>query len=217
MGDGAATIDLGNHLSESLNGKVLAMHQWLDQHSFEGLKDVITAYSSLTIIYDTAFIKNYYQPSAPVFEWIKQRLITAYQQSGDFIDGTPARHRIPVYYGQDNGADLDTLARQKQLTPGDVIRIHTSKVYRVYMIGFLPGFSYMAAVDDQIAQPRKEKPVPVAAGSVGIAGSQTGIYPFDGPGGWNIIGRTPVQLFNAQAKNPVLLKAGDEVEFYDAN
>jgi inhibitor of KinA len=216
MGDGAATIDLGNHLSESLNGKVLAMHQWLEQNRFEGLKDIVTAYSSLTILYDTTFVKNYYQPSAPVFEWIKQRLITAYQQSGDFADGIPVRHRIPVHYGRENGMDIDALARQKQLTSQEVIRIHTSKVYRVYMIGFLPGFSYMAAVDDQIAQPRKDKPVAVPAGSVGIAGSQTGIYPFNGPGGWNIIGRTPMELFNAQAENPVLLKAGDEVVFYEA-
>lgn len=217
MGDGAVTIDLGNRLSETLNGKVLAMHQWLQQHSFKGLKDIITAYSSLTIIYDPAAVKSHYQPPATVFEWVKDKLAAAYRQSGDSVKGTPVKHRIPVYYGQENGMDLASLALQKQLTPEEVIRIHTSKVYRVYMIGFLPGFSYMAEVDEHIALPRKEKPVPVPAGSVGIAGSQTGIYPFNGPGGWNIIGRTPLQLFNAQAKNPVLLKAGDEVEFYAAD
>lgn len=216
MGDGAATIDLGNYLSESLNRKVLAMQQWLQQHPFEGLKDIITAYSSLTILYDTAFIKNYYDPPAPVFEWVRQRLITAYQQSGNLAESNPVRHRIPVYYGGEHGMDLDAMAREKQLTTREIIRIHTEKVYRVYMIGFLPGFPYLAAVDERIAMPRKAKPVPVPAGSVGIAGSQTGIYPFNGPGGWNIIGRTPQTLFNPQAENPVPLKAGDEVVFYEA-
>lgn len=217
MGDGAVTIDLGNQLSESLNGKVLAMHQWLQQHRFEGLKDIITAYSSLTILYDPYFIKNHYQPPNTVFEWVQERIITAYRQSGPGFSGTPVKHRIPVHYGGENGADLAALALEKQLTPGEVIRIHTGKLYRVYMIGFLPGFSYMAEVDERIALPRKEKPVPVIAGSVGIAGSQTGIYPFNSPGGWNIIGRTAIPMFNAQDQNPVLLKAGDEVEFYDAN
>lgn len=217
MGDGAVTIDLGNQLSEPLNGKILAMHQWLQENSFQGLKDIIIAYSSLTLIYDPYFIKNHYQPSNTVFEWVQERVSTAYQQSGTDLSGSPVKHRIPVHYGGENGADLAALAREKQLTPGEVISIHTSKLYRVYMIGFLPGFSYMAEVDERIALPRKEKPVPVAAGSVGIAGSQTGIYPFNSPGGWNIIGRTSFQLFNPQAQNPVPLKAGDVVEFYDAN
>lgn len=217
MGDGAITIDLGNRLSETLNGKVLAMHQWLQQNSFEGLKDIITAYSSLTILYDPSFVKSHYQPANTVFEWVQERLVTAYRQSGSSVMGTPVKHRIPVYYGAENGADLAALALEKQLTPEEVIRLHTSKIYRVYMIGFLPGFSYMAEVDERIALPRKEKPILVPAGSVGIAGSQTGIYPFNSPGGWNIIGRTPLQLFNAQAQNPVLLKAGDEVEFFAAH
>jgi inhibitor of KinA len=193
------------------------MHQWLQQNSFEGLKDIITAYSSLTIIYDPSFVKSHYQPANTVFEWVQERLVTAYRQSAASITAMPVKHRIPVYYGGENGADLAALALEKQLSPDEVIRLHTSKVYRVYMIGFLPGFSYMAEVDERIALPRKEKPILVPAGSVAIAGSQTGIYPFNSPGGWNIIGRTPVQLFNAQAQNPVLLKAGDEVEFFAAH
>lgn len=215
MGDGAITIDLGNRLSETLNGKVLAMQDWLQQNSFEGLKDIITAYSSLTILYDPVLIKSHYRPPNTVFEWVRERVAVAYRQSAVSATSTPVKHRIPVYYGAENGSDLESLARQKQLSPQEVVRLHTSRVYRVYMIGFLPGFSYMAEVDELIALPRKEKPVVVAPGSVGIAGSQTGIYPFACPGGWNIIGRTPLQLFNAQSKNPVLLKAGDEVEFYE--
>lgn len=215
MGDGAVTIDLGNRLSETLNGKVLAMHEWLQDHPFKGLKDIIIAYSSLTVLYDPALIKSHYRPPHTVFEWVQEKLAAAYRQSADTVTSTPVKHRIPVYYGAEHGRDLELLARQKQLTPEEVIRLHTSRVYRVFMIGFLPGFSYMAEVDEQIALPRKEKPVMVAPGSVGIAGSQTGIYPLACPGGWHIIGRTPVQLFNAQSNNPVLLKAGDEVAFYE--
>lgn len=216
MGDGAVTIDLGNQLSEPLNEKVLAMHQWLQAHRFTGLKDIITAYASLTLLYDPSLVKHHYQPAYTVFEWVQERLTQAYHQSGQTATGNPVRHRIPVYYGAENGPDLEALAHQQQLTPDEVIRLHTGKVYRVYMIGFLPGFSYLATVDERIALPRKEKPVFVEAGSVGIAGSQTGIYPFRCPGGWNIIGRTPLPMFNAQAQNPVLLKAGDEVIFFDA-
>lgn len=214
MGDGAVTIDLGNQLSESLNRKVLAMYHWLQQNPFYGLKDIITAYSSLTLIYDPTLIKVHYLPARTVFEWVHDRLLTAFERSGPMLNGASTRHRIPVFYGGANGPDLASLAAAKRMEEEEVVEIHTGKLYRVFMIGFLPGFSYMGEVDAAIAHPRKEKPVGVSAGSVGIAGSQTGIYPLNSPGGWNIIGRTPLQIFNAQAQNPVLIKAGDEVEFY---
>ena len=193
------------------------MQQWLWQNSFEGLKDIISAYSSLTILYDPFLVKTHYQPVNTVFEWVQDIIARAYRQSAPQLETAVIKHRIPVSYGGVDGMDLVALARQKQLTPDEVVRIHTAQVYRVHMIGFLPGFPYMAEVDKRITVNRKEKPVPVPAGSVGITGSQTGIYPFNSPGGWYIIGRTPVQLFNAQAENPVLLRAGDEVEFYDVN
>lgn len=214
MGDGAVTIDLGNQLSESLNRKVLAIYHWLQQNPFYGLKDIITAYSSLTLIYDPTLVKIHYRPARTVFEWVHDRLLTAFERSAPMLDGTSTRHRIPVFYGGANGPDLAPLAAAKEMEEEEVVAFHTGKLYRVFMIGFLPGFSYMGEVDGVIAHPRKEKPVPVLAGSVGIAGSQTGIYPLNSPGGWNIIGRTPIQIFNAQAQNPVLIKAGDEVEFY---
>ncbi len=201
MGDGAVTIDLGNQLSETLNGKVLAMSQWLQQNRFEGLKDIIIAYASLTLLYDPSFVKSHYQPANTVFEWVQERLVTAYRQSGPAILGTPVKHRIPVYYGGENGPDLASLAQARNLSPEAVVQLHIAQVYQVYMIGFLPGFSYMGTVDDQIAQPRKAKPVAVQAGSVGIAGSQTGIYPFNSPGGWNIIGRTPPNVQRSVRKS----------------
>lgn len=122
--------------------------------------------------------------------------------------------RIPVCYDPPYAMDLEQLAVQKGLSAVEVINKHMSRIYRVYMIGFLPGFSYMAGVDEQLWVPRKPQPVAVQAGSVGITGLQTGIYPVNCPGGWYIIGRTPVKLFDASAKVPVLLNAGDQVQFY---
>jgi len=190
------------------------MYQWLQQHPFDGLLDLITAYSSLTIVYDPFTIKTIHQPPATIFECVQDKALDAYQQSGADITGTRVQHRIPVCYEAAFAPDLEALARQKQLDPAEVISLHTSRLYRVYMIGFLPGFSYMAEVDERIALNRKEKPVSVLAGGIGIAGLQTGIYPLTAPGGWNIIGRTPIKMFNPSSKYPVPLKAGDEVEFY---
>jgi len=214
LGDGALTIDLGNQISETLNNKVLAMQQWLQEHPFDGLLDIIPAYSSLTIVYDPFLIKNTHQPVSSVFAWVQEKVAAAFDQSGPHAGGTAVRHRIPVCYDPEFGPDLSFLAHQKQLEPAEVVQLHTTRIYRIHMIGFLPGFSYMAEVDERIALNRKNTPVLVQAGSVGIAGSQTGIYPFTCPGGWNIIGRTPLKMFNALVRNPVLLKAGDEVEFY---
>jgi len=106
------------------------------------------------------------------------------------------------------------MARLTQLTEEEGVSMHTSTIYNVYMIGFLPGFSYMGEVNERIAVPRKQAPTPVVAGSVGIAGSQTGIYPLNSPGGWQIVGRTPLRLFDPFAPEPVKLQTGDRVQFY---
>lgn len=214
LGDSAATIDLGNIIDEALNDKVIAMQQWLLANPFEGVKDILVAYSSITIIYDTALIKKIFHPSSTVFDFIKQKLQQAYYNSLVLPAEDTATIHIPVCYDDEFGIDLNQMAGQKQISKEEIVRLHTSKQYRVYMIGFLPGFSYMAGVDERLITPRKEQPVNVVPGSVGIAGAQTGIYPFHSPGGWNIIGRTPVQLFDPASKELVKLKAGDRVQFY---
>jgi inhibitor of KinA len=149
-----------------------------------------------------------------VYEWVATQLHQAYTEAMVQDEAAKAVVRIPVCYDLPYAMDLALLASQKGLTTEAVIDKHLARVYRVYMIGFLPGFSYMAGVDEQLVVPRKPKPVPVQAGSVGVTGSQTGIYPVNSPGGWYIIGRTPVKLFNASAELPVLLNAGDQVRFY---
>ncbi len=129
---------------------------------------------------------------------------------------TGGRHiSIPVCYDLSLAPDIEFVASQHALTTQQVIALHTSTAYRVYMIGFQQGFPYMAAVDKQIATPRKSNPrTSVPAGSVGIAGDQTGIYPFTSPGGWQLIGQTPLQMFNKNNHQPTLLQPGDEVQFY---
>ena len=214
LGDSAATIDLGNNINASLNEKVIAMQQWLLANTFHGQRDIIVAYSSLTILYDPFLVKQHYQPHSSIFEWVKNRLANAFEHSVIQPRHNASIIRIPVCYDEIFAPDLHALATSKQLSVWDVIALHTARIYRVYTIGFLPGFSYMASVDEKLVTPRKPRPEPVAAGSVGIAGEQTGIYPLDSPGGWHIIGRTPVKQFDACTKELVKLKVGDNVQFY---
>lgn len=208
------TIDLGNTISEASNRKVLAMQEWLQQHAFCGLNDLIPAYSSLTVVYDPVAVKRKYQPTATVAGWIGERLQQAFRESGEGRPENGAAVSIPVCYDLSTGMDLAGIAKQKKKTVEEIIHLHTSINYRVYMIGFLPGFPYLAEVDPLLSVPRKVRPVPVPAGSVGIAGPQTGIYTLASPGGWNIIGRTPTKLFDPASPEVVKLKAGDTVRFY---
>ncbi len=214
LGDSAITIHFGNYISESLNQKVIAMHRWLQQHPFEGLKDIIIAYSSLSVLYDAPRVKTIYKPERTVFDFIHEKLEGAYAQS-TVSEKDHIIKRIPVCYDKTLGLDLEYVAFEKQLSTDEVIRIHTAAKYRVYMIGFQPGFPYMAKIDDRISISRKERQrALVPAGSVGLAGSQTGVYPLDSPGGWQIIGRTPIKLFNKNKPNALIIKPGDFIQFY---
>ena len=214
LGDGALTIDLGNTISEQYNRKVLAMQHWLEHHPFTGLLDIIPAYSSLTVLYDPIMVKKQYLIAGTVAAWVSGQLENAFRDSGEQMPVAAVTVEIPVCYDNQTGMDLDAMARQKKLSAEELIRLHTAVLYRVYMIGFLPGFSYLAEVDPLLVTPRKARPVSVLPGSIGIAGAQTGIYPLGSPGGWNIIGRTPVKLFDPSSPGVVKLKAGDNVRFY---
>jgi inhibitor of KinA len=213
IGDGAITLQLGNQVNDFLNKKIIAMQNWIWQNSFAGLKDVVIGYASCTLYYDASIVKQQYHPASSAHQWVKQFLEKAYHQSLVAVYTQPRIVTIPVCYDLDFGTDAAALAASKSISVAALVNNHTSNTYRVYMIGFLPGFAYMGMVDELIAMPRKQKPQTVAAGSVGIAGQQTGIYPLQSPGGWHIIGRTPLQLFAASNQPPVLLQAGDEVRF----
>lgn len=210
-GDSALTIELSNVMDELINEQILSLFHCLQKQKNKFIKDIIPAYSSLTVIYYVIEIKKHHD-NAFIFirDWIENILAKQYLQVT--ID-----HRlitIPVCYDTSLALDIIELAAQKNISVQELIHLHTQKKYRVYMIGFLPGFAYMGKVDERIAAPRKSTPrTNIIAGSVGIAGEQTGIYPLDSPGGWNIIGRTPLKMFDATKEQPTFLQAGDEVEF----
>ncbi len=176
--------------------------------------EVIPAYSSLTIYYDVVALKRKIAAADTVFDWMKQQLEERMQQQVHRQEDNGKLIRIPVCYDNEFALDIQHIASAKKIPVEHIIHLHTAKNYKIFMLGFLPGFAYMGEVDEQIAISRKPQPEKVKAGSVGIAGRQTGIYPLDSPGGWQIIGRTPLKLFDANNEHPVVLMAGDSVQFY---
>ena len=213
-GDHAVTIELGDRVDAAINQKVMALYAFLKDNPLMGIKDIIPAYHTVTLVYDTALLKKN-KPVTTVYDSICEQLEKAVDQFTVSPDTCPRLMKLPVCYDLSLGQDLASLALLHKLSIEEVIQLHTSRSYRVYMIGFLPGFTYMGTVDEKIATPRKAQPrMRVPAGSVGIAGEQTGIYPFDSPGGWQLIGQTPISLFSVDEEDPCYLKPGDEVEFY---
>lgn len=205
MGESALLVTFGQRISEAANGKALALAQSLRDHSIKGVDDTIPAYSSLLILFRPEEIAV-----RELTELVGQRI--AVRSAVTFTGKTV---EIPVEYGNQGGPDLASLAQARGLTTDEVIRLHTSRPYRVFFIGFMPGFPYMGRIDRGLITPRHASPrVRVAAGSVGIASSQTGIYPFASPGGWQIIGRTGVRLWDPERENPSLLLPGDAVQFH---
>ena len=215
LGDSAITIDLGNCIDEQLNRQALALYDWLEAHRFPGVLDIIVAYSSISVFFDPLVVRaSGVAGLDPVSEWVGSWLERGWRQSGEREpEADRAILPIPVCYEGEYAPDLDLIVREKGLSSQEVVAIHSNAVYQVYMVGFLPGFSYMGIVDERIQMARKLQPVPVVAGAVGVAGMQTGIYPLNSPGGWQIIGRTPMRFFDAAENPPVRLKTGDRVRF----
>lgn len=190
----------------------MAAFRRLQQLSPRWVRDLIPAYASLTIVYDALYI--YAELDKDVAGWVSLQ-VPALLSGTENITGTPARHiDIPVCYDPAYGLDITALAGQKEMSVEELIALHTGRSYTVYMLGFLPGFPYMGTVAEQLVAPRLSKPRPlVPAGSVGIAGAQTGIYPLASPGGWNIIGQTPLRMFDAAREPASFCQPGDEVTF----
>ncbi len=217
LGDSALTIDFGNCISRDVNQLVTDYFKDWMKDPFPGMIDLVPAYCSLTIYFDSLMIQAINTKKTTAAEWMKMKaeerlLIPSVQRN----TAHPLL-RIPVCYSGAFAPDLAEVAISKILDPDEVIQIHSSRMYRVYMLGFLPGFAYLGELDERITMPRKMQPVPVVAGSIGIAGRQTGMYPFDSPGGWQIIGRTPLNIFDSSRSNPCLLQAGDDVQFFSVD
>jgi inhibitor of KinA len=213
LSDRSVLVSFGNSIDPAINEKVISLHKTLQQSAFEGFIESVPAYASLAVFYDVLKIKIVTE--LPAYVFVKNQLIRVIEQVNANADLPAEIMEIPVCYDPEFGIDIQELAEFHRLTINEIIRLHTAEIYKVYMIGFTPGFAYMGKVVDQLITPRKEQPrLKVAAGSVGIAGSQTGIYPIDSPGGWQVIGKTPYRLFDANRATPCLLSAGDRVHFF---
>lgn len=215
LGDSAVTVDFGNRISEEHHACVLNLFNLLNEQPVPGMTEAVPAYSSLTVFYQPLFFSKEIQSGRQAYTIIQEAIENKIRS----IVNLPAPIagklvEVPVCYDEPFAMDLAVQADKLKMSAEDIIQLHLSGTYTVYMLGFMPGFSYMGEVDEKITMPRKATPVMVEPGSVGIAGRQTGIYPFHSPGGWNIIGRTPITLFNPAAAEPVLFRAGDRVKFY---
>lgn len=211
----AVTLDFGGGISSDTLQRINRFDALLHSKPFDGFRTTVAAYASLTVYFDPVAVIR----SASLHGINCVERITSYlKKLEDLLEDIPPLEKatiaIPVCYGDTYGLDLGEVARYHGLTLEEVILLHSAAIYRVHLIGFVPGFAYLGGMDERLAMPRK--PVPrtvVPSGSVGIAGIQTGIYPLDIPGGWQIIGRTPLRLFDPRRPEPAMLKAGDNVVF----
>jgi inhibitor of KinA len=205
-GDSAIIIKAGTEISEEINSTIRKLLTGIEQEKIEGIKDYIPSYNELMICYDP-LIMNF------------KRLLTflrSLEQEIEIIELPPSSViHVPVLYGNESGPDLEEVADFTGFSREDVVKIHSSSSYLVYMLGFTPGFCYLGGMDERIATPRKQSPrLKIPAGSVGIADKQTGIYPIESPGGWQLIGKTPLRLFDLGKKPEFLIEAGDRIKFY---
>ncbi|SET21027.1 inhibitor of KinA [Salinibacillus kushneri] len=216
LGDQAIVIDLGDSINKDIHQRVRTVMLQLDEQSFDWMIEYVSSFTSVTIYYDPIKVIKAQSCSSPTlpYDFVAQTINRLLQTSEPKRITDPQVVEIPVLYGGKAGPDLKEVAQYNRLAPKEVIDIHTSKAYFVYMIGFAPGFPYLGGMSKRIAMPRKPTPrLSIPAGSVGIAGEQTGIYPIATPGGWQIIGQTPVKLFTPSYSPPSLLQAGDSIRF----
>ena len=204
-GDRGFLIEFGASIDPEINQKVRQIFLSLERMPIEGVTEIIPTYRSILIFYD---------PFRSDPERLKKAILERENKLGSWEIPPPEIVEIQVAYGDDFGPDLEFVAQHNNLTPEEVIQIHTSGTYLIYMLGFTPGFPFLGGLSEKIFTPRLEKPRQlVPAGSVGIAKNQTGIYPIDSPGGWQLIGRTPIKLYDPTGFPPILLKAGNYLRF----
>ena len=204
-GDSSLLIEFGNEISPEINRRIAAVVELMREQHIEGVVDVIPAFCSLLVNYD---------PRVAGYEKMKKRLESLVRV--DIKVGQVKRKifEIPVLYGGEYGPDLASIAEHAGISQDEVIAIHSSRDYLIYMLGFLPGFCYLGGLDERIHTPRLSNPrLRIRAGSVGIGGSQTGIYPLDSPGGWQLMGMTPVKTYDPEREIPILVEAGNYIRF----
>jgi KipI family sensor histidine kinase inhibitor len=207
-GDSAVFVEFADRIDPVINRQVIALARTVEAAQLPGVRDVVPTYGSVAI---------YFDPLRTDYQTLVGR-VTNEAERAAVTESSGTQHRVPVCYEGDCAPDLPSVASASGLSVSEVIALHAGRPYRVFMLGFMPGFAYMGSVDTRIATPRLATPrAHVPRGSVGIAGLQTGIYPSESPGGWSIVGRTPVSLFDANRVEPFLFAAGDTVQFYSVD
>lgn len=204
-GESCLVVELGNVIEIALNRQVRALELVVEQARVKGVLEAVPTYRSLAIYYDPLTIDR---------ETLRQQVGLLYNALGDQGDRTPKEVEIPTVYGGEYGPDLEFVARHSGLSSEEVVQLHSEPLYHVYMLGFMAGFPYLGDLAERLAVPRLSTPrLKVPAGSVGIGGRQTGIYPVESPGGWRIIGRTSLRFFDPSSEAPTPILPGDKVRF----
>lgn len=214
LGDSAVLVYFGDTISEEVHLSIKKFLHILKENHFDGLLEFVPSYTNVCIYYDVVIVNQWITKGSTPYEKVVTYLQSLLRKNVNLIVEKQRLIEIPVCYGGIYGPDLTELATYHNLSEQQVINIHSGKDYLVYMLGFSPGFAYIGGMDERIATSRKETPrLKIPAGSVGIAGKQTGLYPLDTPGGWQIIGRTPLKLFLPNQNPPTFLQAGDRIRF----
>ncbi|MDY6304790.1 MAG: 5-oxoprolinase subunit PxpB [Oribacterium sp.] len=204
-GDSGLLIQFEQVISPAINQRIAAIVKLIRAQQISGIIDMIPTYCSLLINYN---------PQAISYKELHHRIESIVKMDTKTESITKKVYEIPTCYGGKYGPDLKNIAEHAGLSEEEVIRIHSSSDYLIYMLGFLPGFTYLGGLDERIHTPRLANPrVLIPAGSVGIGGSQTGIYPVDSPGGWQLMGMTPVKTYDPNRAEPILVQAGDYIRF----
>ncbi|MED4533008.1 5-oxoprolinase subunit PxpB [Metabacillus fastidiosus] len=212
FGDSAVMIKVGEQSNIETSRRIKIISEQIDQQRFDGLTEVVPGLTTVTIYYNPFTMYQLYGESP--FRFIHEKLTPIVNKAVYYRENNSRIMTIPVCYEEELGPDLEAVSIYHQISKAELIALHSGQDYVVHMIGFAPGFPYLGGLCKEIVTPRKASPrTHIPAGSVGIGGEQTGIYPIESPGGWNIIGKTPLELFRPDDEVPSLLRAGDIVRF----
>ncbi|MBU5668776.1 5-oxoprolinase subunit PxpB [Peptoniphilus sp. MSJ-1] len=204
-GDSALVMEFGNEIAKDINAKIATVVENLKKKKVDGILDILPTYRSILINYNPMKISH----SEIVDILTELSKLNSSNQSDDV-----RLIEIPTIYGGEYGLDIKNVAEHAGMSEKEVVKIHTGTDYLVYMMGFMPGFTYLGGLDERIATPRLKSPrLKIEAGSVGIAANQTGMYPLESPGGWQLIGRTPLKLYDDTKEPPVFIQAGDYIRY----
>ena len=217
LSESSLIVEFGSEISVELNERAIALADHLHADPFPGYIESVPCYASTAVFYDLLTVKREFPDASTAFDAVQELIRSVLKSVRPKNDREHRQIAIPVSFTDNNALDLPFIAESASLSQSEVIDIFTSATYRVYMLGFLPGFTYMGEVDERISVPRRQAPrLKVPPGSVGIAGRQTGIYPFESPGGWQILGRTNTNIFLPNNDPPCLFRPGDQVRFVPA-